>query len=90
MDVEENVEIMVAAFILVGLILVIGYVAVQKSGFMNKVGITEAQLKEIVPEEQYDDTLGVLYKKSAGWGMIVILIGIAGLVAFYLIVKENW
>ena len=87
-DMEQSVEYMICAFIAIGIIVVCGWVVFTKIGVASHIGMTEDELKEIVPEDQYSDTLGYMEKQSAGFWLIAIIVAIAGLAALFIIITE--
>ncbi len=87
-DIEHTVEMMVCAFILLGIIVVGGWVILTKTGVAFHLGMSEEDLKDYVTEDQYADTLGLMKQQSAGWWLIGIIIAGCGLAGLYIAITE--
>ena len=88
-DIEESIEYMICAFIIIGIIVVAGWAVFTKTGVSSHIGMTEEELKEVVPEDQYTDTLGSMKQKSAGFWLIALIVAIGGLAALYVIINDS-
>lgn len=87
-DTERTVELMVCAFILLGILVVGGWVILIKSGIALHLGMSEEDLKNYVSEDEYADTLGYLKQQSAGFWLITVIIACGGLVGLYIALME--
>lgn len=88
-DVEQNVEIMVCAFIALGIIVVAGYFAFQKIGVADKIGVPDEQLKQLVSEEEYPNLMQYLLSQSIIYWIIALIIGVFAIIMLYIQLKEN-
>lgn len=87
-DIERTVELMVCAFILLGILVVGGWAILIKSGAIFSIGMTEQQLKEKIPEGEYADTMGYLQQQSLGFWLIAIVTALCGLAGVYIVINE--
>jgi flagellar biosynthesis/type III secretory pathway M-ring protein FliF/YscJ len=86
---EQTVEIMVCAFIALGIIITAGYFMLQKSGVSDAVSISEDQIKEVVTDEQYPDFIKFMSKQSIIYWIIGLIVGVVVLIIFYIMLTEN-
>jgi hypothetical protein len=88
-DIEETIEYMICAFIIIGIIVVAGWAVFTKMEISSHIGMTEDELKDVIPEDQYTDTLGLMKQQSAGFWIIAIIVAIGGLAALYVVITES-
>ncbi|MDD5540664.1 MAG: hypothetical protein PHG61_08235 [Candidatus Marinimicrobia bacterium] len=88
-DVERNVEIMVCAFIALGIIVVAGYFVFQKMEVADKIGVPDEQVKQLVSEEEYPNLMQYLLSQSIIYWIIALVIGFFAIIMLYIQLKEN-
>lgn len=89
-DIEENVEILVGAFITIGIIITVSYVALKKTGITTAVSLTPEQIQNSYPTLSMDVIMQGITHASAGWWLICAILGIVGVVALFLILREQF
>lgn len=87
-DMEQSVEYMICAFIAIGIIVVGGWVVFTKTGVASHIGMTEEDLKKVVPEDQYADTMGSMQQSSVVFWLIAFIVATGGLLALYIAITE--
>lgn len=86
---EQTVEIMVCAFIALGIIVTAGYFIFQKSNVAEMISISDDQIKEKVSDDQYPDFMTYLTKQSMIFWIIALVVGIFAAIILYIQLKEN-
>jgi H+/Cl- antiporter ClcA len=88
-DMEQSVEYMICAFIAIGIIVVAGWVVFTKTGVASHIGMTEEDLKKVVPEDQYAGTMSSMEKSSILFWLIAFIVAFGGLLALYIAITES-
>lgn len=86
---EQTVEIMVCAFIALGIIVTAGYFIFQKSGVTDQISVSDEQVKQLVSENEYPTLMNFLTKQSIIYWIIGIVIGAFAVIILYIQLKEN-
>ena len=88
-EMEQTVEYMICAFIVIGIIVVVGWVVFAKIGVASHIGMTEEDVKKVVPEDQYADTMGAMQQSSVVFWLIAFIVAFGGLLALYIVITES-
>jgi hypothetical protein len=89
-DTEETVQIILCLFILLGILVVGGYTIFKAANISSFVGMSDEQVRETIPEENYNSSIYSLTRLGNTMFIPLGIVGIAGLVMFFLMIKESF